>query len=226
MVSCGKPASGREHGPDVQARLAALAAVTDVEAIDAYRAAMRAAYWDDKDVASALAIADAGVSRFLAAAGDADGSLAFELRSAAKGLLYDVASFTWAGWDEPDVVITSAEAAVGLDAARSNLAIAIDLDKGDLPLARAHWMLGAHLLTSGGHEDAGRAFEASEVCAVTAGADVEAELAVAFGALTAIAAGDGGGEAALAMSLERLGAMDDGEAFVAQVTTARAVIGC
>ena len=219
-------ASDRRLSADVLAQLATLGATTDAEAMDAYRAAMRVAYWDDKDVPSTLAIADAGVSRFRDAAGDGDESFALELRSAAKGLLYDVASFTWVGWDEPDVVITSAEAAVGLDAARSNLAMAIDLDKGDLPLARAHWMLGAHLLTSGGHVEAGRAFEASRASAVAAGADVEAELAVAFGALNGVAAGNSGGEAALAASLERLGAMDNGEAFVAQATTARAVLGC
>lgn len=219
-------ATNREHGPDVPAQLAALAAATDAEAIDAYRTAMRVAYWDNKDVARALAIADAGVSRFLAAADDADEAFAFELRSAAKGLLYDVASFTWVGWDEAEITITEAGAAVGLDAAHSNLAMAINLDKGDLAMARAHWMLGAHLLTSGAHDDAGRAFEASQMSAVAAGADVEAELAVAFGALTAIAAGDEGPEPPLSMSLERLGAMEDGEAFVAQVTTARSVLGC
>jgi hypothetical protein len=226
VVSCGNGASDREHSTEVLAQLATLAEATDADAVDAYRAAMRAAYWDDKDVPVALAIADAGASRFLSAADDADATLAFELRSAAKGLLYDVASFTWVGWDEPGVVISEVDAASGLDAARSNLSMAIDLEKGDLPLARAHWMLGAHLLTSGAHDEAVRSFEASRISAVTAGADIEAELAVAFGALTAIAASDEGGEAALAMSLERLRAMDDGEAFVAQVTTARAVLGC
>ena len=66
-------------------------------------AAMRRSYPDHHDVALAVAIAYAGVSRLLAAAASSEAEKAYTLRSAAKSLTYDVASFTWPGWDEPGI---------------------------------------------------------------------------------------------------------------------------
>ena len=215
---------GRTEG--AFAAIAELATIDDpAEAAEAYSEAMRTAYWDDKDVHLTMAIAYAGVSRLLNAADGADEATAHDLRSKAKGMTYDLASFTWAGWDEPGVDIAPSDEAAGLSAARTNLALAVELDKGDLALARGWWMLGAHLLTGGEHKEACEAFSAAAEYAEQAGSDVEAALASAFDALASLAAGEDGAEGDLDRAVESLGATEGGEEFVGQVETCRSVLG-
>ena len=103
---------------DSYADIAALAEIDLDAEPDAYTKAMRAAYWEDKDLSGAMAIAWAGISRLLAQAHGATPEQAYGLRSEAKALSYDLASFTWAGWDEPGIVITPPEARAGCAAAR------------------------------------------------------------------------------------------------------------
>ena len=215
------------EGTDAFAVIATLAEVADVRhAADAYRETMRRAYWEDKDVHVVVAVAYSGVSRLLAAAADpaVDEETEYELRSAAKGLTHDLASFTWIGWDEPDVVIDASLAIAGHAAARANLSMAYTLDKGDLAISRAHWTLGAHLLTSGDLENAAISFDEAERHAIEAGATSEAHLALAYAALTELAAGRAD-ESELRAALDRLRLDDGGEGFVAQVETTRRVIG-
>jgi len=211
---------------DSFADIAALAEVDVSAQPDAYSTAMRAAYSEDKDLSGAMAIAWAGISRLLALAHAADPQQAYELRSRAKVLSYDLASFTWAGWDEPGIVITPPEARAGCAAARANLALANELEKGELPRARAHWILGAHELSAGRSDDARSAFAAAAELADAAGAEgaSEALLARAFVALADLAAGTGS-EAQLIATLEPLRRDPDGAAFVTQVETAREALG-
>lgn len=213
---------GRESG--AFAAIAILAEIEAEQAVAAYAEAMRKAYWEHKDLRLAAAIAYAGVGRLLAAAIDVDEETASVIHSTCKGMMYDLASFSWPGWDEPDVEISAAEAAAGLGAARANLAMAEQLDKGDLALGRAHWMIGAHLLTGGEPRQAKDSFEQARSHAGAAGAAVEAELAVAFGHLADAALGVPGADEELETSMKRLAAFGDGEAFVNQVRTARAVL--
>ena len=110
-------------------------------------ALMRNAYWKNKDLTAALRSGQAGATfAFAAAAGSADQAKADQLRGIAKGLLYDVASFAWPGWDEPGIAITLADIAAGRVAADANLRLARELKKGDLPTSRAHWMVGGYHL--------------------------------------------------------------------------------
>jgi hypothetical protein len=225
-MSHSEDAIERGRGGGAFAAIEALAAIDDLgEAANAYSEAMRTAYWTDKDLVAATAVAYAGVSRLLAAAATADPDTAYAARSAAKGLTYDLASFTWVGWDEPDIEITAADAAAGLAAARSNLAMAENLEKGDLAVSRAHWMLGAHLLTAGDHSEAGTAFDRAAAFADRAGAEVEVGLAASFRVLCDLAAGKPGAEDRFDAALDELGSMEDGDGFVAQARTARAVLG-
>lgn len=210
---------------DSFADIAALAEIDLGAQPDAYSTAMRAAYREDKDLSGAMAIAWAGISRLLALAHAADTGQAYELRSQAKALSYDLASFTWVGWDEPGIVITPPEARAGCAAARANLALANELEKGELPRSRAHWILGAHELSAGRHADARTAFGSAAELADAAGAEGKSEalLARAFVALTDLA--DGGSEAELTATLEQLRADPDGAVLVTQVETAREALG-
>ena len=205
---------------DCLADIAALAEVDLAEKPKAYSEAMRHAYWEDKDLAGAIAIAFAGISRLLADARLADVSRSLELRVQAKQLTYDLASFTWPGWDEPGIIVTPPEMRAGLAAARANLRMAQELEKGDLPLSRAHWMVGAHELSSGHHGEAHASFERAAEHAARAGNAAEAELALAFTALAA-AALDPSASASLDDALVRLAGVEGGGDLVTQVTTAR-----
>ena len=210
---------------DSFADIAALAEVDLAAQPKAYSEAMRHAYWEDKDLSAAMAIAWAGISRLLAQAHGSTPEQAYELRSQAKALSYDLASFTWAGWDEPGIVITPPEARAGCAAARANLAFAKELEKGELPRARAHWILGAHELAAGRPEEARANFDTAVTLARAAGAEgaSEAKLARAFVALADLDAG-ASTEAELAATLDELRADPDGAALVEQVNTARAVL--
>ena len=211
---------------DSYADIAALAEV-DVEAQpDAYTEAMRHAYRQDKDLSAAMAIAWAGIGRLLALAHASEPSRALVLRAQVKTLTYDLASFTWAGWDEPGIVITPPEARAGCAAARANLDLARDLETAELPRARAHWMLGAHELAAGRPDDARASFEAAVSLSDAAGHEgaAEAALAGAFVVLADLASGSAT-EADFAAALERLRSTPGGADLVEQVTTARDILG-
>lgn len=123
---------------------------------------MRHQYWKEKDLVGALAFARAGIQFGLQSSlgiEQSDPELALELRHAAKGFAYNFASFAWIGWDEPGVVITFADHAAGFDAARVNLRLAIELERGDLPTSRAYWLVGAYYLADGEYDQAINSFE-------------------------------------------------------------------
>ena len=89
-------------------------------------------YWKEKDLVSSVAMGRAGVQHALSAAACCDPGdlpLAFELRGQAKAMAYNIASFTWSGWDEPGIVIGPSDLATGLDAARTNLRLGTELKK-------------------------------------------------------------------------------------------------
>ncbi len=206
--------------------IAALAQVDLTDSPEAYNEAMRTAYWEDKDLAGAIAIAFAGISRLLAEARHGSPEHARVRRSQAKALTYDLASFTWPGWDEPGIVITPPEMRAGHAAARANLAMAEELEKGDLPLSRAYWMLGAHELAASLFAEARTAFEAAATHADQAGTEgrSQAALARAFALVAALAEGLGDGSE-LQAAIALLEAAEDGPAYAEQVRTARSVFG-
>lgn len=207
------------------ADVARLAAVKDVAAAtEAYVEGMRHAYWQEKDLSRALAYAYAGISH-LFGVDDGVQETVYEARSGAKALMYDIASFTWTGWDEQGIDVTPPQEAEGFHAARGNLAMAIELDKGALPLSRACWMLGAHELTAGVPLAAVESFVRAQDHASKAGSDVDVELSMAFECLARVESGDKAALIALSESLETLAGFEHGEALVAQVTTAGLVLG-
>ncbi len=137
---------------------------------------MRHQYWKEKDLVGALAFARAGIQFGLHTALDFDSSdpgLAYDLRSAAKGFAYNFASFAWIGWNEPGLEITSADHAAGFDAARVNLRLAIELERGDLPASRAYWLLGAYQLADGDYVQAINNFDQGIVFAKRGNAAVD-----------------------------------------------------
>lgn len=120
-------------------------------------------YWKSRDIPKMVAISRAGIqyclSRARQAGNETDGGRA--LRGQAKGMAYNLGANTWPGWDEKGIHLNSSDAAAGLDAARLNFRLAIELKRDAKPIANAHWLLGAHLLSAGDHVGAHALFAAA-----------------------------------------------------------------
>lgn len=140
---------------------------------------MRHAYWKKKDLQATIQIGQAGI-----AAADKLKSkhpdMIEEINSKVKGIHYDIASFTWPGWDEEDIHISPQHLELGLQAAKNNLALAIELKKEHLPLSRAYWMLAAQELANRQYEQAAEHFGQAELLATKADVSGEALLAKGF----------------------------------------------
>jgi len=187
-------------------------------------------YWKEKDLPRSIAIGKAGI-QFALLAADAlsakDSDLAIQLRSTAKGLAFNVASFTWPGWDEPGILITPAFIAAGLEAAFLNLRLANELKKGDLPLSRAYWMLGAHHLTSGQLSKAAEAFTTAAEFAAKAPNTAEELLCKGFHCLTRLAdfRDDPQILSELSQIRQNLLPLENGPFYEAQLTTTARILG-
>jgi hypothetical protein len=187
---------------------------------------LRHAYWQKKDLPGTIRIGQAGIalgeqlaSRFP--------DQASEIKSQVKAIQYNLASFTWPGWDEPGFEITPEQGQLGLAAAKENLRLAIELKKDLLPLSRAHWMLGAQQMAVADYSSAREDFAQAEGFASQAGSAGEALLAQGFALLTSLLASPGNRDHS--NQLEELKASlkkeEHGEFFVKQIEDARRVFG-
>jgi hypothetical protein len=192
----------------------------------AYANVVNHLYWKAKHLPYVIAMARAGIQYDLSAAlAEPDPRLAGELRSMAKKMARDLASFTWPGWAEEDVLLDPSDLAAGRDAARACLRLAHELNEGALALARAYWMMGAHLWAAGDWDEAQRNFNESVKHAEGASCATEALLAKAYAAAVATLHSS---EHALAVDqLKRiklqLSHMEAGEFMVSQIDTAMRV---
>ena len=184
-------------------------------------------YWEERDMDHVVAMSRAGIqyASDQALAQGAGSGAYFTLRSSAKALAYNLGSFTWPGWKEANLQIDALHVAAGMDAARLNLRLALELDKGDLPLSRAYWLLGAHLLADGHYRGAQALFGRAAMYARRAAAPLDSALNEAFAALGRLLAQpqDPGGEEAYSGALESLRLLDEQDALVGQVQNARSV---
>jgi len=181
---------------------------------------MRHSYWQEHDLPTSLEIAQEGIC-----IGEEEAGGDEEILSWVKRLCYDIASFSWIGWDEAGISPTGEQSRLGLEMARRNLKYAIELNKGNLPTSRAYWMVGAHLLTSGEASRAIDEFEESETYAQLAGAIGEAELAKGFTILARLTSGQESEVAILVAHLDHMMLNEDAAQFVGQIQTAARIVG-
>ena len=136
-------------------------------------------------------LAEKGIDYCLAQAVDAarrdNSALASELRGRAKEIAYNLGSHTWSGWDEPGIQIGTEEQSIGFGAARLNLRLGEELQRGPEPISTAYWLLGAHALAAGLHSNAIEYFEKSAQFARTAKSRPLELLAQGFRGITRIA---------------------------------------
>jgi hypothetical protein len=194
--------------------------------------AVKTLYWKRKDLPRAVLASIAGISAGTVAAGlEADEGARADLMGGVKALAYNVGSYTWPGWNEKGISPGATDLVAGLEAARLNLRLAGELNKGDLPVARGHWLVGAQLAAAGDLAAAREQFEESAAYAGKARKPGEQALAQAFAGLVgaALAMGDDPGRAKsreqLRAALETLSGIADGDAFIEQVRTAALVFG-
>jgi hypothetical protein len=134
-------------------------------------------YWKHRNLPACITIARAGVYYALMQT-----DCNREHLGHAKALTYNIASFTWIGWDEPGISISSQDMMTGLDAAQANLRLCQELGGDPLSLSRAYWMLAGHFLLL--HHDVARGyFKESAQFATQAGAEAERLLSTGFALL-------------------------------------------
>ncbi|MDX1417584.1 MAG: hypothetical protein R3293_25500 [Candidatus Promineifilaceae bacterium] len=201
-----------------------------VATAETYHKLMKDLYWQQKNVSDMVVVAQAGIEYGLSQARhfeESEPQAAYDLRSWAKSIAYDLASFTWRGWDEPDIVITAADEAAGLRAAVLNLELAKELEKGALRISRAYWALGAQQLAAGELLEAEESFSAGEKQADSVSEESDALLCRAYAALVACLREPQNEalQANLTAVKQKLQEVEHGAYFVEQVETAARVIG-
>jgi tetratricopeptide (TPR) repeat protein len=196
-----------------------------VVAMEAFHTLANEAYWERKDLTEAMSVARAGMTFGLSVAGRSE--QAYELRSAAKAIAFNLASFAWPGWDEADITIEQHHLYAALDAARTNVRLAVELEKGSIAMGRGHWMVGATLLALGRYQEAIAEFLAARLSADEGRSAVESALAEGYAALVRVVErpGDEAIEEELTEILDRLRALNDGDSYAEQIETAKRVFG-
>jgi hypothetical protein len=181
-------------------------------------------FWQRRNLQSSAAVARAGIQFGLCFSGDADQRVL--LRGKAKALAFNLAANTWPGWGDEGIVITSSDLAVGLDAARLNLRLAVELGKPALAQSLAHWALGAHRLARGEHDLATRDFELAERHARTAENADHTSLNAGYAALVGALLGDEERSAVFTGVITRLSepsSSEDAKLFAKQLVKAREI---
>ena len=128
----------------------------------AYNDVTRDLYRTRRDLPAFVVVSRQGIEYLLVKAAEverSDAVLAEELRGAAKTMAYNLAANTWPGWNQPGIRITPADLEAGMEAARLNLRLAIDLKRGPDPMFNAHWVIGALELARGRHAEAIASYE-------------------------------------------------------------------
>jgi hypothetical protein len=185
---------------------------------------VRHLYNEAKNVPAMLMIGCAGIQLGLdRAAQETDSERAAAIKGQAKAIAYNIAANAWPGWEDEGITITTSDIACGLDAARTNLRLARELRRGDLPLSRAHWVIGALQLAVGELDAAKSAFEQAAQFARAAGEQAEALLSDGCAALVDVRRG--GDDAALNAILAELATVEDGPFFAGQIEGARRLFG-
>jgi hypothetical protein len=195
------------------------------KAIDTYGRLVMHFYWKKKDLPRVVCIASAGIqfaTQTARATQSENPELAKEFLSAAKTMAYNLASFTWSGWNEADITIGPTDAYIGLEAAKTNLRLAKELDREELPLCRAHWMLGAHYLASGLSDKAKQQFFESAGYAHRAQVPAEELLAIGYSVITTLSEtpNDEAASYRLAEVKSQLESLENGQDFIRQLDMA------
>ena len=195
-----------------------------------YAALVQHLYNDRKDLPRMILAARSGIQFALLRAQELDSTdakRATQLRGQAKAMAYNLAANCWPGWIEPGISIGATECAIGLDAARINLRLGLELERPAEPLGHAHWLLGAQLLAAAQFEASAAEFAKSAQQFAAATKPTEEKMAQAYEKLARRLehADDSRRQDELKQSLAALESLanDDSKFFAEQIRTAEKV---
>ncbi len=188
-------------------------------------------YWKKKDITTAIAFGRAGVHHALVnieTYSKKDKSSRTELLQLAKLLSYNIASFSWPGWNEKGIKIFDSELKTGLDAAKTNLRLTRKLRNGHLPLSRAYCLLANSQLATGNFKNAKKSYSKAAQYAKKADVKGEELLSRSFHLLIDIltAKKKDTYKAKFEIYLKELNRLKDGKFFIAQIKSAQKVFSC
>lgn len=209
---------------DEAARCVASHDVTD-EALELCHDMMMSSYWESKDIAGAMLFGETALGRCLREAddfGEHDPDRKALLLRRASVFSYNLASFCWAGWNEPGIETGMEVDALGRAHAETHLRLVEALNSDDIKRSRAWWLKGAYELTRGQWREARECFARSARLADTAGDPCETALVEGYLALAECLEHPRNMEAAsrLAELKSRLSTYEHGSAYVSQLETA------
>jgi hypothetical protein len=129
---------------------------------EAYGKLVLDCYHKAKSIAQVMYFAHAGIHYCQAAAvthEKDDAATAKQLRSTAKRIATNAASFTWPGWDNHGITITPDQMRQGLVFARYSVRLLLELEPSIDQQAFTYWFLGAQLLANRYYDEARHTFE-------------------------------------------------------------------
>ncbi len=167
----------------------------------------------------------AGIQYALNAAAVADGEEAAKFKGVAAAISYNLSANLWPGWGDEGIVLSASQSVVGLNAAKTNLRLVQELNKGDLAESRSNWAIGSHLLALGKLDEAIVAFDKGANHAEIDGEEGDKLLNQAYSAMTAVlkSPDDAKAEEKLASLKEQMKSLEHGDFFIGQVDTAHKI---
>jgi hypothetical protein len=198
------------------------------EAMNTFEQAIMELYWKRKDLPVAITFGRAGVQYGMNEAREIEKTnraLANEILAAVKTISYNVASFTWRGWNEPGIKIADSDEQLGFEYAVLNLRLAEMLDKPHLAMSRARWLVGAFHLAFGDLTEAKHEFASAASLARVAMAREDEMLNEAYVRLTALLTDSSNLKCIADFDAAREALLDvkEGQEYVHQIDTAKAV---
>lgn len=194
----------------------------------AYNDLVRHLFWEKKNVPAVVGLSLAGIQYGLDAAHRArDAERAANLKRQARAIAYNLASFTWPGWEDEGIELNATDVAVGYDAAKVSLRLVTELDEEAIRYCRAHWMLGAHQLEAAESELATENFRKSAEFARVAETRAEELLAQGFAlvAQSQRSQPDAYHQADLEAIVVQLSEEKHGQGFIEQIEAALRIYG-
>jgi hypothetical protein len=184
-------------------------------------------YWKEHAISDVVTIARAGIQYCLTKAQELandDPEEAVQLKRMARVISYNLASFTWPGWDEKDIVISQSDLSFGLDAAKLNLRLVNELNEEPIRFSIAYWVLGAQYMAARENDKATDAFVSSMERAKEANDKASELLALGYIGVGKIVKGEkkAEGQKQLDEAIEGLNKLDteDSKFFIEQLKTA------
>jgi hypothetical protein len=189
---------------------------------------MRDFYWKDQSIVRTVSFGRAGIQFCLAQANrhkNSDPKAAAEFYGRAKQIAFNLASFTWPGWDEKGITLSTSDLKQGLDAAKLTVRLSGQLNEPSRKKAVALWMLGAQELANGRYDDAEKTLKRAKEKAQKGEDGATAAQIDGTAAIVKILQGDASGQEQFENALLVLEGMNTkiSKMYAGQLKTAKAV---